>query len=95
MVLTRPPAANGDGLSGAEAVADLRAVTAPLGVVEENADSRRLLVALVADGGVSGKQVHDANLVAVVVTHGAAAVLTANPRHVERFGEHLAVESLV
>jgi len=92
--LTRPRADNGYGQAGAAAVAYWSEVTGTLDVIEETPGSRRLLGSLVADDKARGKQVHDAGLVAVAVEHGATTIVTANPRHFERFADLISIEEL-
>lgn len=93
-VATRPVADNGLGMSGARAVAALAEATSTVDLIEETAGSRSLLAALVADDKATGKQVHDANLVASAVVHDVGTVVTANRRHFERFTDLIAIEDL-
>ena len=37
---------------------------------------------------------HDANVVAVALAHGAAAIVTDNRRHFSRFADLIAIEGL-
>lgn len=93
-VATRPRAVNGYGLSSPHAVSVLAEHTATLTVVDESAQSRGTLVGFVAGNLVRGKQIHDANLVAVALDHGATAIITANPGHFERFAHLIRIEPL-
>lgn len=92
--LTRPASVNGYGADGDRAVADWTEVTSTLEFVDETPGSRQLLASFVSHGKAVGKQVHDANLVAVAVEHGATALITANRRPFERFTKLIEVEEL-
>jgi hypothetical protein len=52
------------------------------------------LLHLVGQDLAAGRQVHDANVVAVALAHGAAAIVTSNSRHFSRFTELIVVEGL-
>lgn len=41
-----------------------------------------------------GKQVHDANLVAVALAHDATAIVTGNTRHFARFASTIVIEGV-
>lgn len=94
VVGTRPVAQNGLGMAGPAVVMALAEHTSTLGLVDETAGSRQLLSSLVAEGRAAGTQVHDANLVAVAVEHGATTIITANRRHFERFADLIEIEDL-
>ena len=51
---------------------------------ETRAVATRLL-ALVEAAGCSGKQVHDANIVATMLEHGVTALVTDNPADFRRY----------
>lgn len=93
-VLTRPEHENGYGLAGAAAVMVWNDHTATMEVVDDNAHARVRLQSLIGADRAVGKQVHDANLVAVAVEHGATTIITANRRHFERFADLIAIEDL-
>lgn len=92
--LTRPTSANGYGAPGDRAVADWAEITSTMEFMDETPGSRQLLTSFVSDGKATGTQVHDANLVAVAVEHGATTLITANRCHFERFAEFIEVEEL-
>jgi len=94
VALTRPRANDGYGQTGPTAVAYWSEVSATLDSVEETRASRQLLASLVAGEKAVGKQVHDANLVAVAIEHGARAIVTASPRHFARFADLIEIEAL-
>jgi hypothetical protein len=78
VVATRPIAANGLGLSAAEADSELTCFEA---LFPQLADTPALLPEwrrLVRCHGILGKSGHDARLVAALLTHGLTHVLTFN-----------------
>ncbi len=50
---------------------------------------------LVEEFKVKGKQVHDAYIVAVMLTHGVSRIGTWNPSDFERYGDVLEIEPVV
>lgn len=93
-VATRPIEANGLGLSAAHARANIDQLLADMTLLTEDAAAVRRLLMLVAEGAAAGKQVHDANVVAVALTHGADTVVTANSQHFQRFATLIRIEGL-
>jgi predicted nucleic acid-binding protein len=84
-VATRPAAANGLGLSAAEAQAKAAAFEATFPLLVETPDIYPAWKALVAARSVVGKQVPDARLVAVCHVHGVTHLLTFNVPDFTRF----------
>jgi predicted nucleic acid-binding protein len=84
-VATRPAAANGMGMTPTEADAELGRLEAFFLFAADNPAIYPEWRRLVVDVGVSGVQVHDARLVAVMRVHGLTHVLTFNPRDFARF----------
>jgi predicted nucleic acid-binding protein len=78
---TRPAAANGLGLTPAEAEAKAVDFEALFPLLPETAATFPAWKSLVAAVGVIGKQVHDARLVAVCHVHGVTHLLTFNVSH--------------
>lgn len=93
-VATRPLEVNGFGLAGSDAVANVEQFLDDMELLNEDAATTRLLLDLIGREPVAGKQVHDANVVAVAVAHRAVAIITDNTRHVSRYGELIAIEGL-
>lgn len=93
-VMTRPVEANGLGLDPADAAANALEVLAIARVLGEGSDTTDRLIGLLTETGISGTQVHDANIVACALTHGAAAIVTDNVRHFGRFASLIQVEPL-
>lgn len=93
-VATRPTTANGLGLAADLAVVNVRRLLASLRLLPEGSASTARLLDLLGDVTVAGRQVHDAHVVAVALTHGAEALVTDDARHFQRFSDLLIVESL-
>lgn len=93
-VSTRPVDANGLGLSGGDAVANVEQLLEDMALLSEDGSTTRALLELIAQNPAAGKQVHDANVVAVALAHGATTIVTDNGRHFARFAGLLGVESL-
>jgi predicted nucleic acid-binding protein len=85
-VATRPIVNNGFGLSPAEAINLLERDIEPIcAVLEERAVLRDELKRIIIGYNVVGKQVHDARLVAMMLTWQIDAILTLNERNFLRF----------
>lgn len=85
-VATRPIAANGLGFSTVQATAEVNALKR-LFVLLPELPLQDAWEHLVADYRVSGKNAHDARLVAAMVVHGIEAILTFNVQDFLRYGE--------
>ncbi len=94
-VSTRPLEANGFGLAGVDAVANVGQFLEDMVLLAEDSVATSHLMDLVGAHAVTGKQVHDANLVAVALAHHASAIVTDNVRHFARFADLITVEPLV
>lgn len=85
-VCTRPATARGGfGLSFAEAERRLQAVERGFTLIIDRSTTYRLWRALVLRHQVQGKQVHDARLAAVMLSHGITHILTLNGRDFVRY----------
>lgn len=78
VVCTRPVAQNGLGLSPAEAQAELTRLKALFVLLDETPAVYPRWEQLVAQHQVSGKNAHDARLVAAMLVHGLSRLLTFN-----------------
>ncbi len=58
-------------------------------VAEDNAEVTERLVELLGEFSVGGRQVHDANIVATMITHGIPAILTHNLSDFQRFAKYI------
>lgn len=83
-VATRPAAANGLGLTPAEAEAKAADFEALFPLLPETADIYLAWKTLVVAAAAIGKQVHDARLVAVCHVNGVSQLLTFNTGHFAR-----------
>jgi predicted nucleic acid-binding protein len=89
---TRPLAANGLGLSTAQASSLAQSIEALFPLLPETAAIYPEWRRLVDTFDARGRQVYDARLVAVMLTHGVTHLLTLNPSHFRRFAGIQVVE---
>ena len=80
-VATRPAAANGLGLSAVDAQAKADIFEAAFGLLPDTPAIFLAWKALVIAAGTTGKQVHDARLVAICEVHGVTHLMTFNAAH--------------
>jgi predicted nucleic acid-binding protein len=93
-VATRPIAANGLGLTHAQALENTRQFRQRATFLREDEHVHAALIALLQATGSVGKQVHDANIVATMLAHGVGELLTLNPRDFERYAPRIRVVGL-
>ncbi len=93
-VATRPVEVNGLGLPEGDAVANVEQLLADMELLAETAATTRHLLDLMGRHLASGKQVHDANLVAVALSHQATTIVTDNLTHFSRFAGLIDIEAL-
>ena len=88
VVATRPVAANGLGLETRDGLRNVEVFTGPpfLFCDESEAVSIRLQD-LISTHKLSGKRVHDANIVATMLVHGISRLITQNTRDFEDLDE--------
>lgn len=91
---TRPPAANGLGLPMASVIENTQQFLDRANFLAEDAAVRDTLVRVLRQVECSGKQVHDANIVAPMLAHGVRNLVTLNPRDFERFASSVDVLGL-
>jgi predicted nucleic acid-binding protein len=84
-VATRPAENNGLGLNLTDALGNVRAIRERTTLLAENSKVADRLLGLLADVECTGKQVHDANLVATMLVHGVSAMVTMNLADFARF----------
>ena len=85
---TRPQAWAGS-LSMAEALADVERLRDTFDVLEDGPQVTEQLLDLCRAVPVSGKQVHDANIVATMLAHGERRLLTFNDADFRRYGSRV------
>lgn len=88
-VATRPAVRNGLGLNLADGLANVHALRRRTSLLAEDGRVADRLLALLNDVACSGKQVHDANVVATMLVHGIDTVVTINLDDFVRFGQHV------
>lgn len=94
VVATRPAELNGLALSMEQAIANLNQFLDCFHVLPENAATVARLHQLVTEVSTSGRQIHDANIVATALAHGASSIITSDTRHFARFSDYLEIEEL-
>jgi len=94
VVATRPVEVNGLGLNVANARENVAAIRARMRFLEETFSVFARLQALLGSVDCSGKQVHDANVVATALTHDVESLVTANVDDFLRFDNFVQVLAL-
>ena len=95
VVASRPVAVNGLGLSQAQCLGNVQALRGRLRFLAETEKVFDNLTQLLVAVACTGKQVHDANLVATAMSHGVGVIATQNVGDFARFDQHIQVWSLV
>lgn len=95
VVATRPPEVNGLGLSVEDALGNVVAFRLRMRLLPENQQSLERLQALVTTYHCTGKQIHDANVVASAMASGVRRLVTANAVHFSRFAAEMEVIDLL
>jgi predicted nucleic acid-binding protein len=93
-VATRAEGENGLGMSPEHAARALADLMVGLTLVGDGKAAASRLLSLIVTGPASGKQVHDASLVATALASEVGTIVTANRRHFERFADLIEIESL-
>jgi predicted nucleic acid-binding protein len=89
--MTRPIPRNGFGLTVAEADREVRMIEAGMLFLPDTEAAYREWRKIVVQTGVSGVQVHDARLAAVMAVHNVRHILTLNVADFSRFTDLTAV----
>lgn len=87
VVATRPREVNGMGMHADEALQDIREMRTLFHWLPEPPDIDRTWQHIVEKYSVTGKQAHDARLLALMVSHHVEKLLTLNVAHFGRFAE--------
>jgi predicted nucleic acid-binding protein len=90
-VATRPTTSNGLALSITDTVAHIRSFQETFTLLPDTADIFTEWERLVQSHAVSGRQVHDARLVAAMLVHGVTHLLTFNTDDFKRYNKIIAV----
>jgi len=94
VVATRPAEVNGLALDMVNACENVAVMLARMRFLEETLSVFAQLQALLGGVDCSGKQVHDANVVATALTHDVESIVTANVDHFRRFDSFVEVLAL-
>lgn len=87
VVATRPIDVNGLGLTISQALSNVGLFLRRTSFYEERREVAETLLTLATRHGLTGKRIHDANIVATMQTHGLRKLLTANPSDFSIFDE--------
>lgn len=87
VVATRSAKLNGLGLSATHATSNADAFLRFLQLQEESEAASEKLIELCRNYDVQGKRIHDANIVATMLTHGIGILVTLNTRDFASFEE--------
>ena len=79
------------GITREEALADVDRLIGSFEVLEDGPAVTESLIALCRDVAVGGRQIHDANIVATMLTHGERQLLTFNAADFRRYGDRIEV----
>ena len=93
VVATRPIDVNGLGLSTKVAAANVNEFLGSLSMCEETEEVSGRLRQLAVTHNLSGKRLHDVNIVATMEAHGIRAIVTQNPDDFAPF-EDVAIMSI-
>jgi predicted nucleic acid-binding protein len=93
-VMSRPGALTAP-VSMAGLVADVQAFQSQFLIAEDGPGVTNHLLTLLASVPCAGRQVHDANIVATMLTHGIQNLLTHNVTDFHRFAAYITVIPLV
>lgn len=63
-------------------------------IFDEKADVTKCLLGLLKSYPIAGKQVHDANIVATMLTHNISTLLTHNEKDFKRFADRITLVGL-
>jgi predicted nucleic acid-binding protein len=91
VVATRPPGSNGLGLSTSNAIRNVKVFQSRTLLLDEPEEVTERLFDLVDAHGLSGKRIHDANIVAVMKAHLVSTILTSNTSDFATFQEISAI----
>lgn len=93
-VATRPTQQNGFGMTRSDAVSNVRTLRGRLRHLTENEKVADRLLTLLDDIECTGRQIHDANVVATMLVHGIDTVVTINVGDFTRYTEQVRVVPL-
>lgn len=91
-VSTRPAQLNGRGLSSVEVQSSLLLLERQFEIITEDRDTYERWLALIVHFRVSGRQVHDARLIAHMLSRDIPYFLTSNIKDFTRYGDITAID---
>jgi predicted nucleic acid-binding protein len=81
-------------LTADEVIQQLRLIQPVFEIADENAAVRETLLELLREYPTTGKQVHDANIVATMLVHRVDTLVTLNIDDMKRFSDRISLVSL-
>jgi predicted nucleic acid-binding protein len=87
VVATRPTENNGLGLQPKKAIENIRSFRRCLRLLDENNATTQRLELLIAEYGLKGKRIHDANIASIMIENGLRQIFTLNPGDFKTFAE--------
>jgi len=87
VVATRPVSVNGLGLSTKDSLHNIRQFMNHCMIIEETEVSLNLLIEYVGKFSISGKHIHDINLIAIMAAYNIKTLITMNPSDFKLFPE--------
>lgn len=85
VVATRPVSVNGLGLSTKDSLHNIMQFLHYCLVIEETEATLNLLIEYVGKYSISGKHIHDINLIALMMTNNIETLITLNPADFKAF----------
>ncbi len=85
VVATRPRQDNGLGLEPDDALANIDELRRFCGVLDDISTTQTRLERLVKKHQIRGKRIHDANIVATMLSHGVSWLVSDNPQDFKAF----------
>jgi predicted nucleic acid-binding protein len=94
VVATRPRGSNGLALPQVDALSNVVAFRERTHLLSEDTKVADRLRALLLSTTCTGKQIHDANVVATMLVHNLETLVTSNVSDFQRFFDHVMVRAL-
>ena len=76
-------------LTREQILADVNRMLTDFEILEDSLAVTETLITLIRDVPVGGRQIHDANIVATMLTHGERQLLTFNTADFRRYGDRI------
>ena len=74
-----------------DALADVAWMLEQFDILEDGESVTRILMALCEEIPVTGRQIHDANIVATMLAHGEHRLATRNEKDFRRYGDRIEI----